>query len=59
VAKIADAFDIAAYELLEPEEVMPDDAVNINEQYTNDVYTAFGEILDRIKIGYVSNLTDI
>ncbi|GHV72063.1 hypothetical protein AGMMS49928_27290 [Spirochaetia bacterium] len=58
LTKMADVFDIEAYELLKPEETLPDNPVNIIEQYTADAYTLLGQILDDLYQRYRTRLTD-
>ena len=53
LAKIADNLNIEVYELLKPEHVLPDNAANIIEKYTDDIYSAFGKMLDIIRSDYV------
>jgi transcriptional regulator with XRE-family HTH domain len=54
--KMADAFNIEAYELLKPDTVIPDNTVNILEKYTADIYRSFGEILGNINKNYIQQL---
>ena len=54
--KMADALDIEAYELLKPETIIPDDAVNIIEKYTADIYKLFGDALDNIQHNYIKQI---
>jgi len=56
LAKMADALNIEAYELLKPETVIPDNAVNILEKYTSDIYQTFGEALTNIQKKYIKQL---
>jgi transcriptional regulator with XRE-family HTH domain len=56
LAKIADAFKIEAYELLKPETVIPDNAVNILEKYTADIYHVFGETLNKVQRNYIEQI---
>ena len=42
--KIADIFNIQAYELLKPPNVLPDNYTNIMEKYTEDIHVAIEEI---------------
>jgi transcriptional regulator with XRE-family HTH domain len=55
--KIADAFNIEAYELLKPETSIPDHALNIIEKYTADIYAHFGEALNTLHNDYVTQLS--
>ena len=52
--KMADVLNIEAYELLKPEKVLPDNAVNIIEKYTHDIYSAFGRSLEKICTEYIA-----
>ena len=56
LAKIAEVFNIEAYELLRPEQTLPDNPVNILEQYTADVYAIFGQTLDDLYQRYTAQL---
>jgi transcriptional regulator with XRE-family HTH domain len=50
LAKIAEALDIQVYELLKPQTVIPDTAVDILEKYKSDILSAFGETVDNVPI---------
>jgi transcriptional regulator with XRE-family HTH domain len=54
--KMADTLNIDAYELLKPETIHPDNAVNILEKYTADIYQIFGEALSNIQQSYITQL---
>ena len=56
--KIADALDIEVYELLKPETIIPDDAANILEKYTADIYKIFGENLHNIQNKYIQQIIE-
>ncbi|GHV79035.1 hypothetical protein AGMMS49944_08260 [Spirochaetia bacterium] len=58
LAKMADVFNLEAYELLRPAETIPDDAINIIEKYTADMYTAFGQSLEELHNRYISDLSN-
>jgi transcriptional regulator with XRE-family HTH domain len=58
LVKMADVFDIEAYELLKPEGVLPDDAANIIEKYTADLLTTFRKTLDKLRDDYISSLAN-
>jgi transcriptional regulator with XRE-family HTH domain len=58
LAKMADALNIEAYELLKPETIIPDNAVNIIEKYTADIYQLFGKTLDNIQHNYIKQIKD-
>jgi transcriptional regulator with XRE-family HTH domain len=58
LAKMADVFKIEAYELLRPEATLPDNPVNIIEQYTADVYATFGQTLDDLYQQYTAQLSN-
>ncbi|MCL2233132.1 MAG: helix-turn-helix transcriptional regulator [Treponema sp.] len=53
LVKIADALNIEVYELLKPESIIPDNAANILEKYTDDIHQIFGEILYNIQESYM------
>jgi len=38
LAKMADALNVDAYELLKPESIIPDNTINILEKYSADIY---------------------
>jgi transcriptional regulator with XRE-family HTH domain len=54
--KMADTLNIDAYELLKPETIIPDNAVNILEKYTADIYQIFGDTLTNIQQNYITQL---
>jgi len=54
--KMADILNIEAYELLKPETIIPDNAVNIIEKYTADIYQIFGDALNNIQDNYIMQL---
>jgi transcriptional regulator with XRE-family HTH domain len=56
LAKMADALEIEAYELLKPENLIPDTTLNILEKYTADIYRSFGTTLEGIKNDYLTQL---
>ena len=56
LVKMADTLKIEAYELLKPERVLPDNAGNILESYTADIYSTFGKVLDNLRSDYMNNL---
>jgi len=56
LAKMADALDIEAYELLKPKTIIPDNAINILEKYTAEIYTVFGDSLNIILKNYLNQL---
>ena len=56
LAKMADVFCIEAYELLRPEETLPDDARNIIDRYTADIAKSFNESLARFHHLYISKI---
>jgi transcriptional regulator with XRE-family HTH domain len=58
LAKMADTLNIAAYELLKPEDTLPDNAINIIESYTADIYSTFGNLLNTLCNDYINNLTN-
>ncbi|MCL2067944.1 MAG: helix-turn-helix domain-containing protein [Treponema sp.] len=56
LVKIADALNINVYELLKPETIIPDNAVNILEKYTADIYQIFGDALNNIQNDYLKKI---
>jgi len=56
LVKMADALNIDAYELLKPETIIPDNAVNILEKYTADIYRIFGDALTTIQQNYIKQI---
>ena len=56
LAKMADAFNIDAYELLKPETIIPDNAVGIIEKYTADIHRVFGDTLNTIQNNYIKQI---
>ena len=58
LAKMADAFNIEAYELLKPETIIPDNAVNLLEKYTAEIQKVFGNSLDTILKNYLHQLNN-
>jgi transcriptional regulator with XRE-family HTH domain len=56
LAKMADTFNVEAFELLRPEHDLPDHAVNILEKYTAEIYSNFGKALDSIQGEYIARL---
>jgi len=58
LVKMADALNIEAYELLKPETIIPDNAVNILEKYTSDIYRIFTDALNNIQSNYIKQIED-
>ena len=56
LVKIADALNIETYELLKPEDIIPDNDINILEKYTADIYKIFGDTLFSIQQNYIKQL---
>jgi len=56
LVRMAEALNIEAYELLKPENIMPDNAVNILEKYTADIYQNFGDTLNNIQHKYIKQI---
>jgi transcriptional regulator with XRE-family HTH domain len=56
LAKMADVFMVQAYELLRPEQELPDNPANIIEKYTADVYAAFGRTLEELYKNYITRV---
>jgi transcriptional regulator with XRE-family HTH domain len=58
LTKIANVFNIEAFELLKPEKSMPDDSVNIIEKYTADIHSTLSQALYDLRDNYISILVD-
>jgi transcriptional regulator with XRE-family HTH domain len=56
LVKMAEALEIETYELLKPEDIVPDNAINILEKYTADIYKLFGDTLSNIQHNYINQL---
>jgi transcriptional regulator with XRE-family HTH domain len=56
LVKIADALNVETYELLKPDTIIPDNAVNILEKYTADIYKIFGNNLNNIQHNYIKQI---
>jgi transcriptional regulator with XRE-family HTH domain len=56
LVRMADALNIETYELLKPETVIPDNAVNILEKYTADIYRVFGDTLNNMQHNYIKQI---
>jgi transcriptional regulator with XRE-family HTH domain len=56
LVKMADALNIETYELIKPETIIPDNAVNILEKYTADIYKIFGDTLGNIQQNYIKQI---
>jgi len=56
LVKIADALNIDVYELLKPETIIPDNAANIIEKYTNDIHKNFEEALNNLQHHYIQQI---
>ena len=52
LVKLADVFNIEAYELLKPADILPDSVNHIVEKYTEDIFTAITVVHDN----YLSKL---
>jgi len=55
--KIADALNIEVYELFKPDNVIPDNDINILEKYTADIYRIFGDTLKNVRRNYIKQMT--
>jgi len=56
LVKISDALKIEPYELLKPDEILPDNAVNLLEKYTADIYKIIGDDLFNIQHNYIKQM---
>jgi transcriptional regulator with XRE-family HTH domain len=56
LAKMADTLDIEAYELLRPEEIIPDMAANVIQKYTSDIHAMFEKNLSKLEDKYLVQL---
>jgi transcriptional regulator with XRE-family HTH domain len=59
LAKMADVFNVEAYELLKPETIIPDNTGKLLEKYTAEVYKVFGDSLDVIKKNYLEQINKL
>jgi transcriptional regulator with XRE-family HTH domain len=57
LAKMADAFDIEAFELLRPENSIPDDSINIINKFTDDICILFQKSLNTLHDNYISDIS--
>jgi transcriptional regulator with XRE-family HTH domain len=58
LTKMANVFNIEAFELLKPEKALPDDSINMIEKYTADIHSALGQALYDLRDSYISILAD-
>jgi transcriptional regulator with XRE-family HTH domain len=56
LAKMADALNIDAYELLKPDKIIPDNTDILLEKYTAEIYKAFGDTLGDIREKYIHQI---
>lgn len=56
LVKMTEALNIETYELFKPEAIIPDNAVNIIEKYTADIYSIFGDLLNNIQVKYIKQI---
>jgi len=56
LAKMANALNIGAYELLKPENIIPDNTINMLEEYTADICRVFEENVYEVKANYIRQL---
>ena len=56
LAKMADALNIDAYELLRPEKIIPDNTDTLIENYTAEISDLIEESLDNIRKSYIQQL---
>ena len=54
--KIADALNMEVYELLKPENIIPDNASNILKRYTADIYQRFEKTLHDLQNHYIQQI---
>jgi transcriptional regulator with XRE-family HTH domain len=52
MVKLADVFNIEAYELLKPAHILPDKSSDVIKRYTEDICTAINNVRD----GYLTKL---
>jgi transcriptional regulator with XRE-family HTH domain len=57
LAKMADVFDIEAFELLRPENSIPDNSIHIINKFTDDIYTLFQKNLHNLHDDYLASLS--
>ncbi|MDR2053503.1 MAG: helix-turn-helix transcriptional regulator [Treponema sp.] len=58
LAKMADAFDIEAFELLRPENSIPDNSISILNKFTDDIQILFEKALNRLHDDYISGISE-
>ena len=56
LVKMADTLNIEVYELLKPDNIIPDNAINILEKYTADIYHIFGETINDVQNNYIEQI---
>jgi transcriptional regulator with XRE-family HTH domain len=58
LVRMADVFDIEAFELLRPENSIPDDSVNIINKFTDDIHTLFEKNLNNLHDDFISKISE-
>ena len=54
--KMSNILNIEAYELLKPDNILPDNTVGIIEKFTDDINSMFGNVLNTLCNSYIDNL---
>jgi len=58
LARLASALDVQAHELLRTGAAIPENAPDGLEKYTDDIFIAIGESLDKLRDGYLRQMED-
>jgi hypothetical protein len=53
---MAHTLNVETYELLKPENTLPDNATNVIERYSADINAAFGKTLEKLRTEYTRKL---
>ena len=56
LAKMANALNIEAFELLKPETIIPDDTVTLLEKFSADIFRGFGDTIENTLKEYLRQL---
>jgi transcriptional regulator with XRE-family HTH domain len=56
--KMANALNIQPYELLKPDNIIPDNAINILEKYTADIFQIFKDTLKSTQNKYIDQINN-
>jgi len=53
---MADVLNIHAYELLKPENILPDNALNVIEKYSDDMHSALEKTINKTSANCIKKL---